>query len=483
MTDATVEDVVQDCGYATGRSAGSVTLGGPIYSESIPPADAYGTLAWSAPGGREITLADLQAVVNNAARNGGGWVQIVGHKVCSQAFEPAVYTDCMSQDGPMELTTLNAFLDWMANRGSPGGAPAGTVAKSVAEVLAADQTAPTSSIACNGAACSATPYASAVNVTLSAVDTGGAGVASIRYTTDGSTPTLASPAYTGAFSVPTTRTVKFFAVDRFGNAEAVRTQEIRVGGADVTAPTTTISCGGTACSTGWYRTTPVQVALAATDNVGGSGVAATYYTTNGSAPTTSSTRYTAPFPVSATTTVRFFSVDVAGRAEVAKSQLIRFDTVAPTSSITCNNTTCSTGLYSAPVQVALAATDNAGGSGVLRIHYTTNGSAPTTSSPVYTAPFTVTQTTNVRFFAVDVAGNAEVAKAQNVRFVDTVAADNVDHVCRHGVLHWLVSHCNRGGRAPRQPTMRVVRASRRSTTRRMGRWQRRRARATPRRSP
>ena len=85
-----------------------------------------------------------------------------------------------------------------------------------------------------------------------------------------------------------------------------------------------ISCNGAACSTGWYNAA-VTVSLAATDNTGGSGVDKTYYTTNGSTPTTASTVYTVPFAVSATATVKFFATDKAGNAEAVKSQAIQID--------------------------------------------------------------------------------------------------------------------------------------------------------------
>jgi hypothetical protein len=164
----------------------------------------------------------------------------------------------------------------------------------------------------------------------------------------------------------------------------------------------------------------VTVRLPATDNAGGSGVDKTYYTTNGSTPTTGSPVYTGPFNVSTTTTVRFFSTDKAGNAETPQSQLIQVDRIAPTTSITCNGATCSNGWYQAPVTVRLPATDNNGGSGVDKTYYTTDGSTPTTGSPVYTGPFTVSQTTTVRFFSTDLAGNAESPKSRLIR-VDSAA--------------------------------------------------------------
>jgi hypothetical protein len=154
----------------------------------------------------------------------------------------------------------------------------------------------------------------------------------IYYTTNGSTPTTASTVYTAPFTVSATATVKFFATDKAGNAETVKSQLIQI---DTAAPATTIKCNAATCSTGWYRTTPVTVTLAATDT-GGSGVRSTSYTTDGTDPRTSGTAkaYTGPFTVSQTTTVRYYSSDVAGNLEATKSQQIRIDAAAPTVSVT-----------------------------------------------------------------------------------------------------------------------------------------------------
>ncbi len=283
------------------------------------------------------------------------------------------------------------------------------------QLITVDAAAPTTTVSCNGAACAAGFYAINVQVSLAATDNaGGSGVAATYYTTNGSTPTTSSTVYTGPFTVASTTTVKYFSVDNAGNAETPKSQQIQI---DKTPPTTTALCNAAACAA-WYKA-GVQVTLPATDP-GGSGVAATYYTVNGTTPTTASTRYTGQFSITATTTVQFFSVDVAGNAEAVKSQLIQIDTVAPTTAIACNGTTCASGWYTAAVSVTLSATDNAGGSGVAGIYYTTNGTTPTTSSTRYTGAFSLTQTAAVKYFAVDVAGNAAAIKTQNVQ-VDVAA--------------------------------------------------------------
>ena len=60
-----------------------------------------------------------------------------------------------------------------------------------------------------------------------------AGVASIRYTTDGSDPTPSSTLYSAPFTVSSTTTVKFRATDNVGNIEATNTTPVLIDG---TAP-------------------------------------------------------------------------------------------------------------------------------------------------------------------------------------------------------------------------------------------------------
>jgi len=405
-----VSSIVRDCGYASGRGAFGLhnitaTSDTRPYATTIPPPNRYKIktsccINHASFGGSTPTAAALENYVQHAESAGGGWVIFFFHRLC----------DNCGGDNPapaMSPSEFEAFLDWIQPR-----ATSGTVVKTVAQVIKNDIQAPTSSIACGGVACSSAWYGGPVSVSLSATDAGTAGVAAIHYTTDGSDPTVASPKYTGPFTVSATTTVKYRAWDNANNVEATKSRLIQV---DTQALTSSIACNDGACSSDWYGG-PVSVSLSATDT--GSGVAAIRYTLDGSEPTASSPTYTAPFTVSATTTVKYRAWDNAGNVEVTNSQLIQIDTTAPTSSITCNGSACSTGWYGSSVTVALSATDSQ--SGVATIRYTTDGSDPTAASPAYTAPFTVSTTTTVKYRAWDNAGNSEATNSQLIQ-VDTQA--------------------------------------------------------------
>jgi hypothetical protein len=114
---------------------------------------------------------------------------------------------------------------------------------------------------------------------LSASDTGGSGVRTTSYTTDGTSPLTSATAvtYDGPFTVASTTTVKFASIDNAGNKEAVHSQRIRI---DAAAPTVTITSppAGTSVKRGTSVSVTASASDAGTGTAAASGVArVTFY--------------------------------------------------------------------------------------------------------------------------------------------------------------------------------------------------------------
>jgi peptidoglycan/xylan/chitin deacetylase (PgdA/CDA1 family) len=266
--DATAEQIVAGCGYSTARASGGLSGSVGPYAETIPPTDPFATRTQSLDAPGTLRLQDVEAIVISAALHGGGWATVPFHRVCSQVYLPAEYADCLGSFHPIELDTLNVFLDWLSNPGTTGHAPAGVSLATVDHLAPPDTTPPTTAISCNSLPCSSGWYASApVSVTLSAVDNqGGSGVASTHYTIDGTDPTDASPTYSAPFDIGSTTTVKFRSWDNAGNSEDVVTQLIQI---DAAPPDVTISQPADGSS--FSRGARVKIAATAFDLGSGGG--------------------------------------------------------------------------------------------------------------------------------------------------------------------------------------------------------------------
>jgi hypothetical protein len=98
--------------------------------------------------------------------------------------------------------------------------------------------------------------------------------------------------------------------------------------------------------------------------------------------------------------------DTPGNWSTAYSKSILLDNTVPTTSAFPAG-----GIYEASQWVTLGCSDG-GGSGCDKVYYTTDGSTPTTLSPMYSSPINITATTTLKFFAKDLAGNSEIVKTQ-----------------------------------------------------------------------
>jgi hypothetical protein len=131
-------------------------------------------------------------------------------------------------------------------------------------------------------------YPGNVSVTMSTSTSG----ATIRYTTNGSTPTSSSTIYSGAFTITPPKTVKAVAFKSGYNPSPVRSVSYTVG-EEQRVDTPNISPGGGTISPNTSCSIFVTTAGATI-----------YYTKNGSQATTSSTKYTGSFLVNPGDTVR-----------------------------------------------------------------------------------------------------------------------------------------------------------------------------------
>jgi Chitobiase/beta-hexosaminidase C-terminal domain len=123
-----------------------------------------------------------------------------------------------------------------------------------------------------------------------------------------------------------------------------------------------------------------------TDTVSG---AAIYYTTDGSAPTASSTRYAGAFPLAADATVQAIASASGYLQSAVASATFNFNTQTPMPQFSP-----ATGTYTTTQSVTIS--DSTSGA---VIYYTTNGSTPTTSSTKYTGPISVNSSTVINAIA------------------------------------------------------------------------------------
>ncbi len=202
----------------------------------------------------------------------------------------------------------------------------------------------------------------------------------IYYTTDGTMPTAASTLYTGPITIASTETVMAIAIAPGFKPSSVSSKAYTyVPQPPAAAPVFSLA-GGT------YNT-PQTLIL--TDTTPGATI---YYTTNGTSPTTSSTKYTGPITVSSTELVAAVaSAPGFTLSSVSSKQY----TYVPLPAAAAPVFSLAGGLYHTPQTLIL--TDTTPGA---TIYYTTNGSTPTTSSTVYSGPITVASSEIVAAVAI-----------------------------------------------------------------------------------
>jgi hypothetical protein len=210
----------------------------------------------------------------------------------------------------------------------------------------------------------------------------------IYYTTNGTTPTTSSTPYTGPFTVNQDESV--FAI-------AVATGYVQSNVAEELFTLILPSAAPTFTPRGSTFIGSVSVSIA--DTSPGTQI---YYTTDGSSPGTGSTPgatatlYNGPINVTSTETITAAAVGGIYVFGPSAAQTYTITPQTPAPSISPNG-----GTYSTAQTVTI--TDPQAGA---VIYYTTDGSTPTTSSKVYSAPFVISTSTTVNAIAVYSADSA-----------------------------------------------------------------------------
>jgi hypothetical protein len=212
--------------------------------------------------------------------------------------------------------------------------------------------------------------------------------AALYCTTDGSVPTISSAVCESPVTVYKTETIKAIAVVPGSEASAVASATFTL---SLTAATPSISPGG-----GTF--TSVQTATINDATQG----AEIYYTTDGSTPSTSSTRYNGPITVSATETIEAVAVAQGYGVSAVASAAFQINLSAATPAISPAG-----GTFTSVQGVTMS--DSTPGAA---IYYTTDGSVPTSSSTLYTGRIQVSSTETINAIALAKGlGASQVATA------------------------------------------------------------------------
>ena len=316
-------------------------------------------------------------------------------------------------------------------------------------------------------------YASAQSITLTASEP-----ADIHVTTDGSDPTPLSPLYTGPIDVASSTTVKFIAVDGSGNVSTIKSETYTIEGPSTTVAFAAVSDArveGANPGTNFGTATPLRVDGSPVEeaflrfDVSGTGgpvtsarlrVFVTNGTINGPAVFLTGSDWTEggltwnnrPARIG-TASADLGNVPVNAWAEfdvtplVAGDGTVNFDLTQPSSDaiwfhsreatdpalrpqlvVTYSGTppppgpptvsaTPAGGTFTTSQSVTLVASEPA------TIRYTTDGTAPTATSAVYSSPIPVTASATLKFFAVtpDGRNSGIVTETYTINTVVTAA--------------------------------------------------------------
>jgi Chitobiase/beta-hexosaminidase C-terminal domain len=139
-----------------------------------------------------------------------------------------------------------------------------------------------------------------------------------------------------------------------------------------------------------------------------------YYTTDGTIPTTASPPYSGAISITVSTTLQAIAALGQSQSAVAASRLTIAAPGSTGASVATPSISPETGTYAGPQEVTIS--DSTTGS---KIYYTTDGTIPTTSSPVYAGAIPIAVSTTVQ--AIAALGQSQSAVASSRLTITTPA--------------------------------------------------------------
>ncbi len=340
-------------GGATGGTGGTATggTGGTSVTETVA------TPAFSIPGGTYGSAQTVQITVQTSGAT--IYYTLDGNNPTTGS---TVYT------GPISLavgttTTIKAFATLTGYTDSAVNSATYTITETVPKPAAAPTFAPPGGT-----------YSTAQDVTISSTTAG----ATIHYTLDGNDPNAGSPVYSAPIALSATTTVKAIALAAGYTASPVST-------ATYTFPTKAAT-PVFSLAAGTYTGTQT---VAITSSTPGAQV---HYTTDGSDPDATSTPYTAPLSISATTTVRAIAIAAGYLNSDISEAIYTIQGVLPEAATPTFSP--GGGTYASAQNVTIASTTPGA-----EIRYTMDGTNPTMSSTVYTGPVNVANSLTLKAMA------------------------------------------------------------------------------------
>jgi uncharacterized repeat protein (TIGR03803 family) len=226
--------------------------------------------------------------------------------------------------------------------------------------------------------------------------------AAIYYTTDGTTPTTSSTKYTGPIQVSDAETIKAFATITGSPNSAVASAAYTFGSQAAATPVISPTAG----------TYTSSQSVTITDSTANATI---YYTTNGTTPTASSTKYTGAISVSSSETIEAIA-EASGFSNSAVAMATYTINLPAAAAPTFSP---AVGTFTSAQSVTL--TDSTAGAA---IYYTTNGTTPSASSTLYTGSITVSSTETIEAIAV-ASGFSNSAVATGTYTINLPAATPV----------------------------------------------------------